>query len=282
MQRQHLTINVSGKDRSGVIAGFTSHIFENKGNIEQLVEQVQRNYFQMTLLSSFPQEHFHREKLESGLHGLGKKLGMDVRLRFSAPHKKARLALFVTKEPLCPDTIMAAIKSGSLKCQPVIMVSNHKEMEAMASRYKLPFLHADFSDHPAAETKILKALDELDVDFIVLARFMKILSPRFCWNFPSRIINIHPSLLPAFPGAGAYRQAHDAGVKVVGVTSHFVTADLDRGPVICQDVIRLKPNEPLPSIISRGQKLEAKTLLKAVKLFLSKKLDVHWGKVFQV
>jgi formyltetrahydrofolate deformylase len=282
MQRQHLTITVSGKDRSGVIAGFTSYIYENKGNIEQLVEQVQRNYFQMTLLSSFTPEHFHREKLSGGIEALGQKLGMDTRLRFSAPSGKARMALFVTREPHCADHIMAALKSGALKCQPVIMVSNHKEMEAMAKRFKLPFLHADFTDHAAAETKILKALDEANVDFIVLARFMKILSPRFCWNFPSRIINIHPSLLPAFPGAGGYRQAHDAGVKVVGVTSHFVTADLDRGPVICQDVIRLKPNEALPSIIARGQKLESKVLLKAVKLYLSKKLDVHWGKVWQV
>ncbi len=109
---------------------------------------------------------------------------------------------------------------------------------------------------------------------------MKILSPNFVWRWKNKIINIHPSLLPAFPGANAYRQAYERGVKVVGVTAHFVTPNLDEGPIIAQESLRVKSNEPLAAIIKRGQALETKCLLSAVRAFLSRRLDVHWGRVY--
>ena len=111
---------------------------------------------------------------------------------------------------------------------------------------------------------------------------MKILSPQFVWRYKNKIINIHPSLLPAFPGASAYRQAYEKGVKIIGVTAHFVTPDLDQGPIICQDALKVRPDESLSSIIRRGQSLESKTLIRAVQLYLSKQLDVHWGKVHHI
>ena len=133
-----------------------------------------------------------------------------------------------------------------------------------------------------SERQVLRVLAQHEVDLIVLARFMRIVSPAFAWRYRNRIINIHPSLLPAFRGASAYRQAYDYGVKVVGVTAHFATPDLDGGPIICQDALKLRPNEPLASIIERGRMLEARTLLKAVKLHLAHRLDVYWGKVAHV
>jgi len=140
--------------------------------------------------------------------------------------------------------------------------------------------HVPFTTRAKAEAEVLHLLDQHEVDFIVLARFMKILSPNFVWRWKNKIINIHPSLLPAFPGANAYRQAYERGVKIVGVTSHFVTPNLDEGPIIAQEVLRLKGNEPLASIVKRGQKLETKCVLDAVRTYVTKRLDVHWGRVY--
>lgn len=282
MSRELTTINVFGRDRSGVVAGVTSFLFRNGGNIEELIEQVNRREFHMTLGASWPAGKLDRLGLRAGLRALGRQLGMEITIRFVAPRAKQRMAIFATRELHCLKGLMAAVRGGALRATPVVLVGNHREMAREARRYRLPFVYADWRDRAASERSVLAALDRLEVDVVVLARFMKILSPAFAWRYRNRIINIHPSLLPAFPGASAYRQAYDHGVKVIGVTSHFVTPDLDGGPIICQDALRLKPNEPLSSIVARGQKLEAQVLLKAVRLYLSHRLDVHWGKVAHV
>jgi formyltetrahydrofolate deformylase len=137
-----------------------------------------------------------------------------------------------------------------------------------------------FLNRATAEQQVLKLLEKHEVDFIVLARFMKILSPNFVWRWKNKIINIHPSLLPAFPGANAYRQAYERGVKVVGVTSHFVTPNLDEGPIIAQEALIVRSNEALSSIVKRGQTLETKCVLHAIRAYVTKRLDVHWGRVY--
>jgi formyltetrahydrofolate deformylase len=190
------------------------------------------------------------------------------------------MAVFVTKEPHAASALLEAAARGNLRAKPVVVVGSRRDLAPLAKRHGLPFVHADWRDRAASERKVLAALDAHDVDFLVLARFMKILSPEFCWRWRNKILNVHPSLLPAFPGASAYRQAWEHGVRVVGVTAHFVTPDLDQGPIVCQDAFRLKPGEPLASIVARGQKLESKVLLEAVRLYVSKRLDVHWGKVW--
>ena len=130
-----------------------------------------------------------------------------------------------------------------------------------------------------AEEKLLKLCKKFEVDVIVLARYMRILTPNFVWRYPDRIINIHPSLLPAFPGSLAYAQAFERGTKIIGVTSHYVSEDLDQGPIIFQDSFKVNPDDTLESIKNNGQKLEATTLLKAVKMHLDNKLEVRWRKV---
>ena len=125
-------------------------------------------------------------------------------------------------------------------------------------------------------------LDEFEADFVVLARFMKILSPNFVWRHKNKIINIHPSLLPSFPGAQAYRQAYEHGVKIIGVTAHFVSMHLDEGPIIAQECFKVTSGMSLKEIVERGQTLESKALTRAVKLFLDKRLDVYWGVVKEV
>ena len=130
-----------------------------------------------------------------------------------------------------------------------------------------------------AEDKIIQICKKYNIDLISLARYMRILSPNFVWRYPNRVINIHPSLLPAFPGASAYEQAFERGTKIVGVTSHYVTENLDQGPIIFQDSFKVDPNETLEKMKSKGQKLEADTLVKAMKMHLENKLEVRWRKV---
>jgi formyltetrahydrofolate deformylase len=221
--------------------------------------------------------------LENGLKKLADDLGMEIRLRFIDPKRKQRCAIFVTKETHCFDALISAFKSGRLKnAEPVVVVGNRGELEPLAKKAGLPFIRIPWEERSIAEAKALKILDEHEVDFVVLARFMKILSPNFVWRFKNKIINIHPSLLPSFPGPQAYRQAYEHGVKIIGVTSHFVSMHLDEGPIIAQDAAPIRSNATLKEIIATGQKLEAKTLVRAVKLYLTKKLDVFWGVVREV
>jgi len=217
------------------------------------------------------------------LEKLANLLGMEIRLRLTDPKRKQRCAIMVTKETHCFDSLMAAFKNGQLKnAEPVVVISNRGDLEPLARKAKLPFICIPWEERGPAEAKALKILDEHEVDFVVLARFMKILSPNFVWRFKNKIINIHPSLLPSFPGPQAYRQAYEHGVKIIGVTSHFVSMHLDEGPIIAQDSTPVRSNATLKEIVAAGQKLEAKTLVKAVKLYLTKKLDVFWGVVKEV
>ena len=277
------TITVIGLDKTGVVARVTSFLFEQRANIEALEEQVTRGQFSMTIQASWKTKEFDAEVLRSGLEKLASALGMEIRLRFTDPKRKQRFAIMVTKETHCFEALMAALKYGRFKnAEPVVVITNRGDLEPLAKQYKLPFFCIPWEERTPAEAKALKILDEHEVDFVVLARFMKILSPNFVWRYNNKIINIHPSLLPSFPGPQAYRQAYEHGVKIIGVTAHFVSMHLDEGPIIAQDSIPVLSNATLKEIVAAGQKLEAKTLVKAVKLYLTKKLDVFWGVVKEV
>ena len=196
--KQFATITVIGRDKTGVVAGVTSFLFERHGNIEALEEQVTRGQFSMTLQASWPKKNFDSAALRIGLNQLAAQLGMEIKVRFSEIGRR-RFAIFVTKEPRCFETIAQAIAKKSLNADPALVVGNHASFESLAKKYRLPFVHVPWEDRAAAETKALKLLDEHEVDFVVLARFMKILSPNFVWRYKNKIINIHPSLLPSFP-----------------------------------------------------------------------------------
>ena len=163
------------------------------------------------------------------------------------------MAIMVTREPHCFQTILGALKSGALaKAEPAVVLSNRRDLEPLARKHRLPFVQIPWEDRLKAEQHALRLLDEHEVDFIVLARFMKILSPNFVWRFKNKIINIHPSLLPSFPGPQAYRQAYEQGVKIIGVSSHFVTMNLDEGPIIAQDCFAVQPRMTLKQIVTAG------------------------------
>ena len=280
--RQFATITVIGRDKTGVIARVTSFLFEQKANIEALEEQVTRGHFSMTLQASWNTADCRPAILRSGLDKLGMQLGMEIKIRFIEPNRRQRFAIMVTRESHCLDALVAAHRRREFKAEPVLVLGNRLDLAALAKKFGLPFVRIPWNDRSRAETRALRLLDEYEIDFVVLARFMKILSPNFVWRFKNKIINIHPSLLPSFPGPQAYRQAYENGVKIAGVTAHFVSMRLDEGPIIAQGSFQIRPGMTLKDIVLRGQQLEADILVKAVKLYLGRHLDVYWGVVKEV
>lgn len=275
MKKTVVGITVVGKDREGIVATFTSFAFSKGGNIEKVNQNVIKGLFGMYLEVSFTKS-LDVKKFDSEIQSLAKKEKMDVSTHHETNSQK-NIAVFVTKEPLCLQTILANAKS--LKGRMAVIVGTEKTLEPLAKKAKIPFVLVEDKDQQKAEDKIIQICKKYDIDLIALARYMRILSPNFVWRYPNRIINIHPSLLPAFPGALAYAQAYERGTKIVGVTSHYVTENLDQGPIIFQDSFKVDPNDTLEKIKAKGQKLEADTLVKAIKMHLENKLEVRWRKV---
>ena len=277
MKKRLVGITVVGKDKEGIVANFTNFVFEKNGNLEKVNQNVIKGLFGMYLEVSFTSK-INREKFDSDIQKLAKKLKMQVNTHHETNSQK-NIAVFVTKEPHCLNTILKSRSKKEIKGNISVIIGTEKTLSSVAKKAKIPFVVINERNQDKAETKILQVCKKYDVDLIVLARYMRILSPNFVWRYPNRIINIHPSLLPAFPGALAYEQAFERGTKIIGVTSHYVTENLDQGPIIFQDSFKVTPEDTLESIKRSGQKLEAETLLKATKMHLSNKLDVRWRKV---
>ncbi|KAF6247015.1 formyltetrahydrofolate deformylase [Nitrosopumilus sp. b3] len=275
MKKTVVGITVVGKDREGIVAVFTNFAFSKGGNIEKVNQNVIKGLFGMYLEVSFSKS-LDVKKFDSEIQNLAKKEKMDVSTHHETNSQK-NIAVFVTKEPLCLETILKNAKS--LKGKISVIVGTEKTLEPLAKKANIPFVSVEEKNQDKAEEKIIQICKKYDIDLITLARYMRILSPNFVWRYPNRIINIHPSLLPAFPGALAYAQAFERGTKIVGVTSHYVTENLDQGPIIFQDSFKVDPNDTLEKIKAKGQKLEADTLLKATKMHLENKLEVRWRKV---
>jgi formyltetrahydrofolate deformylase len=278
IMKQFGTVTVIGRDKTGVIARVTNFLFEQHANIEALEEQVTRGQFSMTLQASWKRGALQPEVLQSGLTGLAQQLGMEIKLRLTDARRRQRFAVLVTKETHCFEALMAA----KLPADAALVIGNHAGFAPLAKKHRLPFCHLDWHDRADSEARVLQLLEEHHIDFVVLARFMKILSPNFVWRYKNKIINIHPSLLPSFPGPQAYRQAYEQGVKIAGVTAHFVSMRLDEGPIIAQGSFAITPGMGLKDIVARGQKIEAITLVKALRIYLGKRLDVYWGVVKEV
>jgi formyltetrahydrofolate deformylase len=277
MKKIVVGITVVGKDREGIVAAFTNFIFSQKGNIETVNQNVIKGLFGMYLEASFT-ENIKVENFDSEIQKLAKKEKMDVNTHHETNTQK-NIAIFVTKEPLCLETILSAAKKKSLKGNISVIVGTEKTLQPLAKKSNIPFMVIEEKNQEKAETQIIEICKKYNIDLIVLARYMRILTPNFVWRYPNRIINIHPSLLPAFAGAMAYAQAYERGTKIIGVTSHYVTENLDQGPIIFQDSFDVNPNDSLEEIKSNGQRLEATTLLKAIKMHLENKLEVRWRKV---
>lgn len=269
---------VFGPDRKGIVSGITGYLFDSNGNIEQINQNVAQGLFMMHLEAVFPRENFQKTRFEDGLRKLAQKLGMEVKLHYEKPDKK-RMAILVSKQAHCLDLLLESRKRHEIRADIALVISTHDLLAKRVKRHGIPFYVVPDADPLTRESRQLDLLERHDVDFIVLARYMRILSPRFVWRYPNRIINIHPSLLPAFPGAHAYMQALERGVRVVGASAHFVTTDLDQGPIIWQESFQIASRDTLETVRTKGERLEARVLLKAVKLYLAERLQVYWGKV---
>ncbi|MBI5698146.1 MAG: formyltetrahydrofolate deformylase [Thaumarchaeota archaeon] len=276
MKKIRIGITVVGKDREGVVAAFTNLIFQKQGNIEKVNQNVIKGLFGMHLEASFSKE-FDVKKFDKELQNLGKELSMEVSVYHEINSDK-NIAVFVTKEPHCLEALLQA--KAQLKGKISVIVGTEKTLESLARKAGIPFVLVDEKEQQKAEDHLIDVTRKYDIDLVVLARYMRIMTPNFVWRYPHRIINIHPSLLPAFPGAFAYAQAFERGTKIVGVTAHYVTEELDQGPIIFQDAFKVDSSDTLETIKEKGQDLEAQTLLKAVKMHLEGKLEVSWRKVY--
>lgn len=273
-----IEVTVVGNDRKGVVADITNFIFKIGGNIEQVNQNVIRGLFGMQLEASF--ETVDRKKIDLGMRSLAKKLGMEIKVHYEEPDRLRNIAIFVSKQANCLLRLLKAKEKSLINANIPLIIGSEATLGSIAERNGIPFHTIDDKQDPLlAEKKILKLTEQYNIDLIILARYMRVLSPNFVWRYPNRIINIHPSLLPAFPGAYAYVQAYERGAKIVGCTAHFVTEDLDQGPIVCQDSFRVKESDTLDTIRKKGQSLEAETLLEATKLYLEGRLEVYWGRV---
>lgn len=273
-----IEVTVIGKDRKGVVAEITSAIFSRGGNIQQISQNVVRGLFGMQLEASF--NKIDKKVLDESLLHLSRKLNMEIKIHYQESNRSKNIAVLVSKEEHCLQKILEARKNREIYANLSVIIGTDYTFVQMAKNAGIPYrVVANSKSQEETEARILKLIEEFNIDLIVLARYMRVLSPNFVWRYPNRIINIHPSLLPAFPGAYAYVQAFEKGAKIVGCTAHFITDELDQGPIICQDAFDVLPSDTLKSIKSKGRELEAKTLLKAIKLYLEDKLEVYWGRV---
>jgi len=283
MTRELTEITVVGGDETGLIARVTSLLFERAINIEGLDQAVRDGVFRMTTQVDTGSMTTSRDELRSALAELGRDLDVDIQVRFPSDRDASRVALLVTKETHAPEALLEADAHDELAAggdaEIPVVIGNRGDLRSLAARFNKPFYDVGDGSGNTDEARLLDLLAEYDIDLIALARYMRILSPEVVFRYEGRIINVHPSLLPAFPGAEAYRQAKDAGVRIAGVTAHYVTTDLDQGPVIAQRAFDVPDGAPVEAIKRRGQPLEAAVLLEAVRLHLADAIVVHRGTV---
>ncbi len=280
MKRKTAHVRVAGPDHKGIIATVTTHLFKNNINIEDIDQRILEDFLVMNMVVDLAGCPLSEARLRESLKKVGRQIGMEITCQIEKSKKKKDVAILVTREPHCLTLLLKQIASGTIRGHACVVLANRPDLEPLARKYRVPFYCFPSDNKKEHESAILEKLAEHDIDAIVLARYMQILSPEFCFRYEGKIINIHPSLLPAFPGARAYSQAYNKGVEVVGVTSHFVTTDLDQGPIICQDSFKIdKVRDSLETIIEKGKRIEAQVLARAVKLYCDDRLALRRGKV---
>ncbi|SEP96020.1 formyltetrahydrofolate deformylase [Neolewinella agarilytica] len=258
-------------DQPGLVAQVTEFVHKNRGNITNLDQHVDRdlNHFFMRIEWDLTDFVIPKEKIGDYFSTLiGSTYNMEWQLKFT--DQKPRMALFVSKASHCLYDILQRYGTGEYDCEITAIVSNHTKLAYIAERFDIPFHHIPITREtkPEQEQKTKVLLDELQTDFIVLARYMQILSDDFCDHYATRIINIHHSFLPAFKGARPYHSAFERGVKLIGATSHYVTADLDEGPIIAQDVERVSHRHGINDLKRIGKDVEKRVLSRAIYLQL--------------
>lgn len=273
-------ISVLGRDQKGVVARICTYLAQHSVNIEQIEQNVMEGLFIMSMLVDLKDLDVNLDTLILDLKGIGAEMQMDVTIRLHAERTRKRVALLVSKEPHCLEALIAARRGGDLDAEFPVVLSNHPDLEPLATAAGIPFRWASSTDKAAHMQFLARELAEAGPDLVVLARYMQVLTPELTRAYANRIVNIHPSLLPYYPGANAYKQAYDAGIRVCGCTAHIVTEELDKGPILLQDVFHIRVGEDsLETVKANGRALEAKVLTKAVQLCVRDEVVVVDGKV---
>ncbi len=268
-------------DRQGILATMTRFININGGNIIYLDQHVdlQENVFFMRVEWELENFSILKEDLHDMFDRLyAQKYNMYFRLYFNDYMPK--MAIFVSKMSHCLYDILARYTAGEWNVAIPVIISNHPDLANVAERFGIEYHHIPVTPENKREQEqhTLNLLKEKGVDFVVLARYMQILSEEFIGNFPNRIINIHHSFLPAFMGAKPYHAAYDRGVKLIGATSHYVTTDLDAGPIIEQDITRISHRDSVKNLVYKGQDLEKLVLSHAVEKHIQRKILTYKNK----
>ena len=280
MAKNLAVISVIGRDQKGVVARVSTYLASCNLNIEDTEQRIMEGLFIMTMLVDLTELSINLDELILGLKRIGDEIHMDVSIRLHGRKEPKRVGVLVSKEPHCIERLIADREAGTLNGELAVVLSNHDVLQPIAATNGIPFFASPSTDKAAHEAFLLDKLRTFHVDLVVLARYMQILSPAVVEAYRHRIINIHPSLLPYHPGSNAYKQAYEEGVRVSGCTAHFVTEQLDQGPVILQDVFHIRVGEDtLDDVKARGKELEASVLSQAVQLYLNEQLVVKEKKV---
>ncbi|GAA3652818.1 formyltetrahydrofolate deformylase [Flavivirga jejuensis] len=276
-----ITILIHCKDRSNIIASVTNFIAKEGGNIVYVDQHVDReqNIFFMRLESEFTKDSFSTDDFKESFKNTLVN-GFDMKWRIYSSEVKPKMALFISKYDHCLYDLLGRYNSGELNLEIPFIVSNHLDLKPIADNFKIPFHHIPVTKDTKndAENKQLELLEAHRIDFIVLARYMQIVSGKLISKYPNKIINIHHSFLPAFVGAKPYHSAYKRGVKIIGATSHYVTEELDAGPIIEQDVAHVSHTHSIQDLIAKGRDLEKIVLSNAVKLHANRKVMVYNNK----
>jgi formyltetrahydrofolate deformylase len=274
-------VSVIGRDQKGIVARISTYLAAHDINIEDTEQRIVEGLFIMSMRVDLTDVSTTLDEVIVGLKTIGSEIGVEITLRLTGGGERKRFAILVTKEPHCLEALIRDHRLGKLVGDPVVVLSNHGLLRGMAEAAGIAFFSRDADDMAAHEAFLAEKLREFRADLVVLARYMRILSPEFVGKFPNRVLNIHPSLLPYHPGANAYKQAWEEGVRVSGCTAHFATAQLDQGPVVLQDVFHIRVGEDtLEDVRAKGRALEGEVLSQAVQLFLNDQLIVKDNKVF--
>ncbi len=273
-RRPSAILLVSCVDRPGLVAELAGFVFSNGGNIlaaDQHSEPDNGMFF-LRLVWDTSGFALDRSATAAALGQLARRSGLTWSLRYS--DERERVAVLVSRTPQCLYDLMLADQVDELGGTVTVVISNHDDLRPVAGHFGIPYHHVPSGGamRDGAEQRMTELLAEHRVDLVVLARYMQVLSPAFVDRWLARMINIHHSFLPAFVGAQAYRQARDRGVKMIGATAHYVTNDLDQGPIVEQDVVRVSHRDTVDDLVRKGRELERTVLTRAVRYHLERRV----------
>ena len=281
IKMKKIIILIHCKDQKSIIATVTNFISQNDGNIVYLDQHVdaEQDVFFMRLECEFLSENWNfnnfKIRFETSVVSL-----FEMKYDIFPKEQKPKMALFISKYDHCLYDILSRFSAGELPLEIPLIISNHEDLQPVAARFNIPFFYVHFTkdNKTEGEKKQIELLKQFDIDFIVLARYMQIITPNLIDLYKNKIINIHHSFLPAFPGAKPYHSAFKRGVKIIGATSHYVTEELDEGPIIEQDITWVLHSNSIEDFIIKGKDLERTVLARAIKLHAERKTMVFDNK----